>query len=58
MSESCSLIVFFSISGSVFLEGSEDSPIHESFRQSVESLNGNEDFLNGTRVDSDLQVTL
>ena len=41
--------------GSVFLE--RDLLIHETFGEIFEELNGQEDYLNGTRVDYDIQYT-
>ena len=49
------VIFFFSFIGSVFLE--RDLLIHETFGEIFEELNGQEDYLNGTRVDYDIQYT-
>lgn len=44
---------FFSISGSVFLE--RDLLLHQAFGQIFDQLNDNENYLNGTRVDYNIQ---
>ena len=51
--------MFHPISGSVFLESTDDRLVHEGFRQILATANdhskGNDFDLNGTRIDFDTQ---